>query len=142
MFDPGINALSIATHILPQPLLLEAAAMGVPEGRMSPLTASLAMRTGEAPVNAEFDFLQTGPQSWDIEIDTDAGQLKLGMGGSELTLPGAPVQKASDREYAGLYARFAELIDRGESDVDVRPLQLVADAFLVAERQTLAPFEF
>ncbi|WP_423607024.1 Gfo/Idh/MocA family protein [Sphingomonas sp. MS122] len=142
VFDPGINALSIATQILPQPLLLEAATMGVPEGRMSPLTASLAMRTGDAPVNAEFDFLQTGPQSWDIEIDTDAGQLKLGMGGSELTLPGEPMQKAPDREYPGLYARFAELIDRGESDVDVRPLQLVADAFLVAERQTLAPFEF
>lgn len=142
VFDPGINALSIATRILPQPLLLEAAKMGVPEGRMSPLTATLMMRTGGAPAVAEFDFLQTGPQTWDIEIDTDAGQLKLGLGGSELKLPGKATAKAPDREYPGLYARFAELIDRGESDVDMCPLQLVADAFLIAERHALAPFEF
>lgn len=142
VFDPGINAISIATRILPEPLLLEAAEMGVPEGRMSPLTATLTMRTGDAPVRAEFDFLQTGPQSWDIEVDTDAGQLKLGLGGCELTLPGEATVKSPDREYPGLYARFAELIGRGESDVDVRPLQLVADAFMVAERKMLAPFEF
>jgi L-arabinose 1- dehydrogenase len=89
-----------------------------------------------------FDFLQTGPQTWDIEIDTDAGTLRLGMGGSILQLPGGEEQKAPDREYPRLYARFAELVARGESDVDVRPLQIVADAFMMAERRVTAPFAF
>lgn len=142
VFDPGINALSIVTLILPDPLLLESAWMEVPDGRAAPLAAGLAMRSGAAPVTAEFDFLQTGPQTWDIEIDTDAGTLRLGLGGSILQLPGADEQQAPDREYPRLYARFAELVRSGASDVDVRPLQLVADAFLLAERRVTAPFAF
>ena len=142
VFDPGINALSIATRILPGALRLDSAWMEVPEGRASPLRARLAMRCGTAPATADFDFLQTGPQTWDIVVETDAGALKLAMGGSILTLPGEGEQRAPDREYPRLYARFAELIARGESDADSRPLQLVADAFLVAERQTGPRFEF
>lgn len=142
VFDPGINALSIATKILPDPMLLDSAWMEVPEGRASPLAAELKMRSGDARVDVVFDFLQTGPQTWDIEIDTDAGTLRLGMGGSILQLPGAEEQKAPDREYPRLYARFAELVASGESDVDVRPLQIVADAFMMAERRVTAPFAF
>jgi predicted dehydrogenase len=142
VFDPGINALSIATRILPDPLLLDSAWMEVPEGRASPLKAELTMRSGGAVVTADFDFLQTGPQTWDIEVDTDAGMLTLSMGGSILQLPGADAQKAPDREYPRLYARFAELVAAGESEVDVRPLQLVADAFLLGERRVGASFSF
>jgi D-galactose 1-dehydrogenase/L-arabinose 1- dehydrogenase len=142
VFDPGINALSIATRILPGGLLLEAATMEVPEGRASPLRAELQMKSGAAPVTATFDFLQTGPQTWDIAVDTDAGTLTLSMGGSILTLPSATPEEAGDHEYPRLYARFAELVAAGESDVDIRPLQLVADAFLVAERRTGPRFEF
>jgi len=142
VFDPGINALSIATRILPDGLVLDAATMEVPEGRASPLRAALEMKSGAAPVVATFDFLQTGPQTWDIAVDTDAGTLTLSMGGSILTLPGSAPEEADDREYPRLYARFAELVAAGESDVDVRPLQLVADAFLVAERRTGPRFEF
>jgi D-galactose 1-dehydrogenase/L-arabinose 1- dehydrogenase len=142
VFDPGINALSIATKILPDPMLLKSAWMEVPEGRASPLAAELEMRSGNARVDVVFDFLQTGPQTWDIEIDTDAGTLRLGMGGSVLQLPGEDEQKAPDLEYPRLYARFAELVAAGESDVDVRPLQIVADAFMMAERRVTAPFTF
>jgi D-galactose 1-dehydrogenase/L-arabinose 1- dehydrogenase len=142
VFDPGINALSIATRILPDGLMLESAMMEVPEGRASPLRAELAMKSGAAPVAAVFDFLQTGPQTWTIAVDTDAGTLELSMGGSILTLPGSEPEEAPDREYARLYGRFAELIASGESDIDVRPLQLVADAFLVAERRIGPRFEF
>ncbi|RYY42122.1 MAG: gfo/Idh/MocA family oxidoreductase, partial [Sphingomonadales bacterium] len=142
VFDPGINALSIVTEILPEALLLESAQMDVPAGRASPLAATLAMRSGSARVTAEFDFLQTGPQSWDIAIDTDAGTLRLAMGGSILQLPGEAPQEAPDREYPRLYARFADLVASGASDVDIRPLKLVADAFLLAERRTTAAFAF
>ncbi len=142
VFDPGINALSIATRILPEPLILRSAWMEVPEGRQAPLAARLEMRSGATPVAAEFDFLQTGPQSWDIEVDTDAGPLRLSMGGSVIELPGAAAQELPDREYPRLYSRFAELVSARQSDVDLAPFRLVADAFLLAERRTGARFSF
>jgi L-arabinose 1- dehydrogenase len=142
VFDPGINALSIATDILPDRLMLDTATMEVPQGRASPLRAELQMTSGRAPVAATFDFLQTGPQTWDIAVDTDAGTMVLSMGGRILTLPGSPPEESDDREYARLYMRFAEAIAAGESDVDIRPLQIVADAFLVAERRAGPRFDF
>jgi len=142
VFDPGINALSIATAILPEPLLLQAATMDVPEGRAAPLAATLTMCSGAAPVTAEFDFLQTGPQTWDMVVETDAGTMRLAMGGSVLHLPGEEPIEAPDREYPRLYARFAELVAAGASDVDVRPLRLVADAFMLAERRATEAFAF
>lgn len=142
VFDPGINALSIVTRILPEPVILEAASMTVPAGRHSPIAAELKMSSGSAPVAASFDFLQTGPQTWDIEVDTDRGTLRLGLGGSVLTLPGEQEHKAPEQEYPRLYARFAELVAAAESDVDVAPLRLVADAFLIAEREQGPAFDW
>lgn len=142
VFDPGINALSIATTILPAPLFVEAATMDVPAGRAGPLAAELQLRCGGAPGRAAFDFLQTGPQTWDIEVDTDVGTLRLSMGGSILQLPGEAEVTEPDREYLRLYARFAELLDSGASDVDLSPMRLVADAFLLAERRETEAFAF
>ena len=48
MFDPGINALSILTFILPQPVCVETARIATPEGRGAPIAATLAMAAGEA----------------------------------------------------------------------------------------------
>lgn len=142
VFDPGINALSILTAILPDAVVLTDATMTVPAGRASPVAASLTMRAGAAPVTAEFDFLQTGPQCWTIEIDTDDGALILEAGGRILRTGDGPATAGDDVEYPALYRRFAALIAAGESDVDLAPLYLVADAFLIAERRETAPFAF
>jgi predicted dehydrogenase len=142
VFDPGINALSIATRILPQPLTVLSAAMDVPANRACPLTAAVSFRTGDALVDAQFDFLQTGEQTWHIEIDTDAGLLRLTDGGCKLELPGQPVLSGPNEEYPRLYRDFASLVRSGMSDVDLRPIQLVADAFLVADRRVTEAFEF
>lgn len=142
VFDPGINALSIATCLLPEALLLQSAWMDVPEGRGAPLAAGLEMRSGTASVTADFDFRETGPQTWDIEVDTDAGTLRLSMGGSVLQLPGQDEQRSADSEYRRLYARFAHLVTTRRSDVDVRPLEIVVDAFMLAERRTTGSFSF
>lgn len=142
VFDPGINALSIATEILPDNPILEAAKLEIPQGRVSPLRAHLALCSGTAPVTVELDFLQTGTQTWDIEVDTDAGTLKLSMGGAVLELPGQAPDQGPDREYATLYGHFADLIEQRRSDVDVRPLRLVADAFLIGDRTPIDAFAF
>ena len=142
VFDPGINALSILTEILPDAIAMETAAIGIPEGRSAPLTAELAMRSGDAPIEAHFDFLQTGPQTWSIVVDTNDGSLTLDDGGQALAIDGVPVATAPADEYAALYRQFAGLIAERRSDVDAAPLRIVADAYLVAERVALPPFAF
>ena len=142
VFDPGINALSILTRVLPQPLFVTAAELAFPANRDAPIAATLALGDAEGlPISAEFDFRQTGPQSWDIHFDTDGGPVTLSSGGARLTAGGRQLVDAADAEYAGLYRRFLELAAKGESDVDLAPLQLVADAFLLGRRRTVEPFE-
>ncbi|WP_062731865.1 Gfo/Idh/MocA family protein [Sphingobium abikonense] len=140
VFDPGINALSIVTHILPRPFFLNDATLVLPENRAAPIAADLVFRdTAGAPIHMDLDWRQTGPQSWDIVVDTDAGTLRLSQGGAVLTLP-TGTEHGDDIEYAGLYSRFATLIRGGRSDVDTAPLRLVADAFLRGRRETTDPF--
>jgi predicted dehydrogenase len=142
VFDPGINALSILTRILPMPVRVEAARLDFPANRFAPIAARLALRSGETPIDAVFDFLQTGPQSWDMTVSTDAGDLALSLGGSVLKIADGPEQRAPDHEYRRLYRRFVDLVRAGECDVDLAPIKLVADAFLLGERRSVDPFEF
>jgi D-galactose 1-dehydrogenase len=140
VFDPGINALSIATRILPGAISLTDAELEFPANCDAPIAARLALQTATgAPIVADFDFRQTGPQTWDIEIETDAGTLLLSRGGAVLTLPGG-ARQASEAEYPALYARFAQLIGSGASEVDTAPLRLVADAFMRGRIVRTEPF--
>ena len=112
-----------------------------PANCQTPIAASLRLgdQRGTA-IHIELDFLQTGPQSWDIEIETDAGTLLMSKGGSVLHIDGKAVVQAPDKEYSNLYAHFEKLIRERRSDVDVAPLQIVADAFMCGQRVTVAPF--
>jgi D-galactose 1-dehydrogenase len=140
VFDPGINALSILTLILP-PVWLTGAELSFPENRAAPIAARLSFRgPSDMAAEAVFDWRQTGPQTWDIAVETDAGSLVLSGGGASLTVDGRVVSQAPEAEYDGIYARFAELIAAGESDVDIAPLRHVADAFMLGRRTIVAPF--
>lgn len=141
VFDPGINALSVITAILPQPLLLDEAELRFPSNKAAPIAATLAIIDGAgAPVAVEFDFDQRGPQSWDIVVETDAGTLTLSHGASRMMVDGEPVEVGDEPEYARLYRRFAELLATRTSDVDLSPFRLVADAFLLGRRSEVGPF--
>ena len=142
VFDPGINALSILTAIVPGEILVEKASLSFPENRKQPIAAEIAMRTlGGAPSAAAFDWRQEGPQTWDITVETGQGTLRLSKGGAELFIDGIENSAGPDREYAGIYERFAALIRARESDVDFQPLRLVADAFLCGEHLEVEAFE-
>lgn len=142
VFDPAINALSILTEIVREAIVVERAVFHTPENRQAPIAAELNIRLASgAAVKADLDFLQAGDQVWTIEISTDAGPMRLADGGSRLLIEGAETV-GENREYAGLYNRFGDLIASGRSDIDTRPLELVADAFLVAERCVTPAFSF
>ncbi|TPN21600.1 Gfo/Idh/MocA family oxidoreductase [Mesorhizobium sp. B2-3-3] len=140
VFDPGINALSIATYILPA-MHITSAALDFPENRHAPIAAQVAFRAANgSQVTMDLDWLQTGPQSWDILADTDAGKMVLSGGGSKLAIDGRVVHDEPETEYPMLYRRFAEIVRAGVSDVDLAPLQHVADAFMLGKRNVVEAF--
>jgi D-galactose 1-dehydrogenase len=141
VFDPGINALSILTRILPRPFFLTKAELSFPGNRAAPIAADLTFKdqTG-LPIHAEFDWRQTGSQTWDIRVDTDAGCLTLSSGGSRLVHDDRTLVDEKQAEYRGIYRRFVELIASRVSDVDLSPLVHVADAFMLGRRIEVEPF--
>jgi predicted dehydrogenase len=142
VFDPGINALSILTRIMPEPLRVLSAELQIPSNCAAPIAANIVMITASSvPIAAEFDFLQTGPQTWDIVVESEAGELLLQQGGNALTIKGERQPVGEESEYANLYRRFIALIAEGRSEVDLAPLRLVADAFLCGRLTTKVPFE-
>ncbi|MDP9422772.1 MAG: Gfo/Idh/MocA family oxidoreductase [Pseudomonadota bacterium] len=141
VFDPGINALSIATAILPEPIVVESAELTIPAGRDSPIAANLRMRSGAAAIATEFDFLHEGPQQWDIIVETDSGRLALHEGGRIIDINGS-VAEGPDNEYPRLYARFATMIRERQSDVDTAPLGIVANAFRIGSRREGPEFKW
>lgn len=142
VFDPGINALSIVTHILPERFFLTQSDLYFPENRAAPIAADLQFQTESGvPVSFELDWRQTGPQTWDIRVETDKGALLLSHGGSRLTIAGTEKMAEPDREYQRLYKHFVQLIGAGRSDVDLAPLTHVADAFLFGKRHVVEAFE-
>lgn len=142
VFDPGINALSILTRILAEPVFVTAAELCFPANREAPIAANLSLSDSSGlSILAEFDFRQTGPQTWDIVVETDGGTLVLSSGGARLALDGEVKIDGGHSEYRALYRRFVELSAAGASEVDLTPLRLVADAFLLGKRRIVETFE-
>jgi D-galactose 1-dehydrogenase len=142
VFDPGINALSILTRILPAPVFVEGAELFFPGNRATPIAANLDFGglVGGGRLRAEFDWRQTGPQSWDIRIETEAEHLTLSGGGARLLQDGRVLLEAPEAEYPGIYRHFVDLMHRGISDVDLSPMIHVADAFMLGRRITVEDF--
>ncbi len=145
VFDPGINALSILTRIMPAPVFVDSAKLLTPANRAMPIAAAIrftspALAEGGA-LTADFDWRQTGDQTWEIAVDlVDGTRLRLTGGGTTLAADGSVVEDAPRHEYDRIYARFAGLLYAGTSLVDMAPFELVADAFLVGRREEVEPF--
>ncbi len=140
VFDPGINALSIATRILPSRLHVREASLAFPANRQTPIAARIGFVGG---FEADLDWRYSEGERWTMRVETEDGTLvELLDGGARLSLDGVPQEVGSVGEYPSLYARFAELVEAGESEVDRDPLRIVADAFLIGGRETVEPFDW
>ncbi len=142
VFDPGINAFSIATRILPGALLVREAELCFPENRQMPIAARLRLASPAVagPIDCTLDWRHQGEENWTIEADTDRGRLALTDGGSRLEADGQSLAAEGPGEYPALYAKFAELVRSRASHVDLEPLRLAADAFMAARRSIVEPF--
>ncbi len=142
VFDPGINALSILTEVIADPMRLIDATLHIPTNRAAPIAVDMAMETaGGVPVSASFDWRQTGPQIWQIAFEAGTERYLFAQGGDDAVHAAPDEESTLTQEYRAMYHRFVELVTAGESDVDVAPLQLVADACMRGTYQATEPFE-
>jgi D-galactose 1-dehydrogenase len=144
VFDPGINAFSIVTKILPEPIFVGEVALETPANRATPIAARIRFTpswNGEAALTAELDWRQTGEQSWNIDVETSDGlKLQLRKGGTELYVAGVKTLAAPSEEYEAIYAHFSRLLSAHLSHIDVAPLQLVSDCMMMGRRVETTPF--
>jgi len=106
------------------------------------VSAELALSDANGiDISASFDFLQAGPPTWEIVVEAVHGRLHLLDGGSRLVLDGEEIELGANHEYPALYAHFAQLIDIHESDVDLEPMRLVAEALRRGRREAVPPFQ-
>lgn len=143
VFDPGINALSILTEILPDPVHLTGAELHFPENRETPIAARCRFHHPQgAEVTMDLNWLEPGAPTWSIEAVTDAGVLLLEQGGGALSIDGVAQEALPglSGEYPRLYDQMAKLVKTGGSEMDLAPLRHVADAFLLGRRVTAPAF--
>ena len=144
VFDPGINALSIVTHIMPREIFVERATIEVPANKSTAIATQITFKHGDgraADLSADFDWRQTGTQTWQIEMATDDGmKLNLLKGGTVLEVNGKTILEAPMEEYELIYKRFAKLLKDGKSDVDAAPLQLICDCFMLGKPKLVEEF--
>jgi predicted dehydrogenase len=142
VFDPGINAFSIATHIFPGGLFVERANLSIPGNAQTPIAAEIAFHSPEAdgPLTASLDWRRAQGEEWTVAVRTADGlEVRLEQGGAALTIDGDPHPAEGIGEYPDLYREFLRLIDERRSSVDVAPLRLVADCLLVGSRSAVDP---
>jgi predicted dehydrogenase len=142
VFDPGINAFSIATKIFPGSLFVKSAALAFPENAQTPIAVDVTFASPEAdgPLTASLDWRRSEGEEWTIAVETTDGvQVRLEDGGAKLILNGDVTEDDGPGEYPDIYRRFVDLIDQRASLVDVAPLRLVADCLLDGSRRTVEP---
>ena len=144
VFDPGINAFSIATRIFPGGLFVESADLFVPANAQTPIAADVRFTSPEAdgPLSASLDWRKTDGEEWTIKVVTsDGSTVLLQEGGAKLTIDGVAGPDDVEGEYPGIYAKFVDLVDERESLVDVAPLRLVADCLLLGRHHGVEPVQ-
>ncbi|WP_297105935.1 Gfo/Idh/MocA family oxidoreductase [uncultured Devosia sp.] len=144
--DPGINAYSIFTKIMPFPVFVESAKLTFPANRQTPVDVEVRFKSGQPhkpDISSGFNWLEESGEIWTIHVVTGTGtDLKLERGGRTLKINGEVVLEHGDEEYAGIYDRFADLLDKRQSDVDAAPLRLMSDVFLMGARENGPAFEW
>jgi len=140
VLDPGINALSIMTEVLPDNVHLKKAVLQIPENRQTPIKANMTFTDN---ISAEFQWLHDGLPMWEMTFSTTDDDLVYVMeGGNECVVNDMDVPGSDLDEYPALYARMADLVRSGQSDVDLSPLVHVSDIMTLGRRVIAPAFEW
>lgn len=144
--DPGINAMSIFTRIVPFPVFVDSARLKFPANRQTPVDVEIVFKSAEKhqpEMSAGFNWLEETGEIWTIAVETRRGtRLRLEKGGTVLQVNGAETIANPPEEYEAIYERFAKLIKKGKSEMDGAPLLLIGDAFLLGARENVEEFHW
>jgi len=141
VLDPGINALSILTEILPGPIHVRASRFEVPANAFTPIGVEMTLQArGSIPIDVVFDWRQQGPQTWDIVVRAEGHVMALHSGGATMTLDGSVVSSEPEAEYPTIYRMFADMVRGRTSNTDISPLRICADAYLTGSHIATDPF--
>jgi predicted dehydrogenase len=142
VFDAGINALSVLTKFFPDPIFVKSAELFFPGNCQTPIAAKVTLEVSDSDFAAEFDFRCQGETIWEIEFETEGGTARLVAHNDSLVIDNREMAiLPSKGEYAKLYGKFDQLIRERRSEVDKRPLKLVADMFLVGKHVSVGRFD-
>ncbi len=142
VFDPGINAFSIATRIFPGGFFVKSADLAVPSDGQTPIAVHAQFTSPEADgsLTASLDWRSSEGEEWTITVKTADGQtIRLEAGGARLLIDGKVQEDDGPGEYPDIYRQFVRLIDERCSLVDVAPFRLVADCLLIGNRRIVEP---
>jgi predicted dehydrogenase len=140
VFDPGINAFSIASLVFPGGLLVEEAELQFPSGSDTPIAAHIRFGSanGSGNLRCSLDWRKSAGEEWTISFVTKSdAEVMLLDGGERLLIDGVEVDTPGDGEYADIYRRFSALIKSGQSEIDTVPLRMVSDCLLVGSRRSV-----
>jgi predicted dehydrogenase len=140
VFDPGINAFSIATKIMPGEIFVQSAELSVPQNAQTPIAVDVVFSSPEADgaLKASLDWRRPRDEEWTITVETsDGSTVRLEGGGAKLLIDGHAQSDSGIGEYPDIYREFAKLIDERRSHVDVAPFRLVADCLLIGSRKVV-----
>jgi predicted dehydrogenase len=139
VFDPGINALSILCHVLPDTnFRVEKAWFRVPAGAATPAMVRMRLAWDGGGGDVQFEWRRGGRDIWDITLRSRAaggGSDTLLIRGVRSLLRDGTVLCSSnvDQEYEGVYRAFRRSIADGRSEVSLREMQMIEDAMFIAE---------
>ena len=142
VFDPGINAFSIATKIFPGGLFVQSAELLVPGNAQTPIAADVTFSSPQAdgPLRASLDWRRSEGEEWTIAVEaSDGTKVRLEDGGATLILNGETQKDDGPGEYPDIYRTYVDLIDERRSLVDVAPFRLVADCLLAGKTTRVDP---
>lgn len=142
VFDPGMNALSILSEIVPNRLQVENGQLFIPENAETPAKANFQLSTGSAEIDVAFEFLASDSEKWDIFLEaTDGSRMMLSRGGASIAIDSRPTVHDTPKEYESVYAHFANLIQQHKTDFDIEPLRITDQIFQVAAREHCGAIE-
>jgi D-galactose 1-dehydrogenase len=138
VFDAGINAISILTQMVPSPVIVTDSEMWSLPGTHSPIAARISghLTEGFASLRIDLDW-RVAEECRELLFEcSDGSAVRLGQSGRSLEIDGVPLIAEHNLEYERLYAHFSSLIEQRKTDVDIEPLRLMADSFMIARRFT------
>ncbi len=144
VFDTAINALSVISRLFTPPPFVQSAELHIAANHAAPLAAMIRFGSldGAGPLELHANWGHVGPDQRELHITTRCGhEVALLDSGGTLVIDGQVTMKEARKEYPMLYARFAELLLRGESEADLTPLQMTLDALALGKRVALPLFE-